>query len=174
MKKTAATDAVAAPSNHTLKEEKMDPQKLVEHFSMSPHPEGGFFAETYRSQGAIPADALPGFGGTRNFSTGILFILRRGEYSHLHRLKQDEMWHFYLGAPLRLAIVTASTSNTPSQAAVGSALLRRKVPILRLWAVPWLRDLILRILKWPIPTFWGRPSPTPPGWYVNSVRVIGR
>ena len=37
----------------------MDPQKLVEHFSMSPHPEGGFFAETYRSQGAIPADALP-------------------------------------------------------------------------------------------------------------------
>ena len=83
----------------------MDPQKLVEHFSMSPHPEGGFFAETYRSQGAIPADALPGFGGTRNFSTGILFLLRRGEYSHLHRLKQDEMWHFYLGAPLRLAIV---------------------------------------------------------------------
>ena len=105
MKKPAATDAVAAPSNHTLKEEKMDPQKLVEHFSMSPHPEGGFFAETYRSQGAIPADALPGFGGTRNFSTGILFLLRRGEYSHLHRLKQDEMWHFYLGAPLRLAIV---------------------------------------------------------------------
>lgn len=77
----------------------MDPQKLVEHFSMSPHPEGGFFAETYRSQGAIPTDALPGFGGTRNFSTGILFLLRRGEYSHLHRLKQDEMWHFYLGAP---------------------------------------------------------------------------
>ena len=99
MKKNAATDAVAAPSNHTLKEEKMDPQKLVEHFSMSPHPEGGFFAETYRSQGAIPADALPGFGGTRNFSTGILFLLRRGEYSHLHRLKQDEMWHFYLGIP---------------------------------------------------------------------------
>ena len=82
----------------------MDPQKLVEHFSMSPHPEGGFFAETYRSQGAIPADALPGFGGTRNFSTGILFLLRRGEYSRLHRLKQDEMWHFYLGAPLRLAM----------------------------------------------------------------------
>ena len=83
----------------------MDPQKLVEHFSMSPHPEGGFFTETYRSQGAIPSEALPGFGGMRNFSTGILFLLRRGEYSHLHRLKQDEMWHFYLGAPLRLAIV---------------------------------------------------------------------
>ena len=127
----------------------MDPQKLVEHFSMSPHPEGGFFTETYRSQGAISSEALPCFGGMRNFSTGILFLLRRGEYSHLHRLKQDEMWHFYLGAPLRLAIVrpdgtaeeillgqdvsTASTSNTPSRAAVGSALLRRKAPILRLW-----------------------------------------
>ena len=119
MKKPAATDAVAAPSNHTLKEEKMDPQKLVEHFSMSPHPEGGFFAETYRSQGAIPADALPGFGGTRNFSTGILFLLRRGEYSHLHRLKQDEMWHFYLGAPLRLAIVRPD--GTPK-----GLLLRKK------------------------------------------------
>ena len=150
----------------------MDPQKLVEHFSMSPHPEGGFFAETYRSQGAIPADALPGFGGTRNFSTGILFLLRRGEYSHLHRLKQDEMWHFYLGAPLRLAIVRPD--GTAEEVLLGQDVLRRKAPILRLWAVPWLRDLILRILKWPIPTFWGRPSPTPPGWYVNSVRVRGR
>ncbi len=83
----------------------MDPQKLVNHFDMSPHPEGGFFAETYRSEGAIPADALPGFGGARNFSTGILFLLRQGEYSHLHRLTQDEMWHFYLGAPLRLAVI---------------------------------------------------------------------
>ena len=168
----------------------MDPPKLVEHFSMSPHPEGGFFAETYRSQGAIPADALPGFGGTRNFSTGILFLLRRGEYSHLHRLKQDEMWHFYLGAPLRLAIVRPD--GTAEEILLGQDVLNSQylqytvpggcwfgatpaeVPILRLWAVPWLRDLILRILKWPIPTFWGRPSPTPPGWYVNSVRVRGR
>ena len=129
MKKPAATDAVAAPSNHTLKEEKMDPQKLVEHFSMSPHPEGGFFAETYRSQGAIPADALPGFGGTRNFSTGILFLLRRGEYSHLHRLKQDEMWHFYLGAPLRLAIVRPD--GTAEEILLGQGTQRPVPPIHR-------------------------------------------
>ena len=84
----------APPFKPQAKEEKMTPQKLADHFGMSPHPEGGFFTETYRSQGSIPADALPGFGGARNFSTGILFLLRRGEYSHLHRLKQDEMWHF--------------------------------------------------------------------------------
>ena len=169
------------PSNHRPRKQKTDPPEAGRFtFGMSPHPEAAFFTETYRSQGSIPADALPGFGGARNFSTGILFLLRRGEYSHLHRLKQDEMWHFYLGAPLRLAIIrpdgaaeeilfggrmssTGSTSNTPFRAAAGSAQPRRKVPISHWWAVPWLRDLILRILKWPIPTFWGGHSPTPPG-----------
>ena len=165
----------------------MDPQKLVEHFSMSPHPEGGFFAETYRSQGAIPADALPGFGGTRNFSTGILFLLRRGEYSHLHRLKQDEMWHFYLGAPLRLAIVRLD--GTAEEILLGQDVLNGQYLQYTVPGGCWFGATPAEGSDFALVgctvapgfdfadfemTFWGRPSPTPPGWYVNSVRVRGR
>lgn len=84
----------------------MDSRRLIEHFDLAPHPEGGWYRETYRSAGLIPGPELPeAFGGSRAFSTGILFLLRQGEYSHLHRIRQDEMWHFYLGGPLRLALI---------------------------------------------------------------------
>ncbi len=81
--------------------------ELVQHFSMKPHPEGGFYVETYRSTGSIPPSALPAaYAGSRNYATAILFLLRQGEYSHLHRIRQDEIWHFYLGGPLRLACIS--------------------------------------------------------------------
>lgn len=84
----------------------MDAQELVRRFNMTPHPEGGFYRETYRSAGSIPATALPGFPGERSYSTAILFLLRQGDVSHLHRIRQDEIWHFYLGGPLRLAMLS--------------------------------------------------------------------
>ncbi len=81
----------------------MDVAALIERLGLAPHPEGGFFRETYRSAAEIPAGALPAcYGGSRAFSTGILYLLRQGERSHLHRIHQDEMWHFYLGGPLRV------------------------------------------------------------------------
>ena len=55
----------------------MDPQKLVEHFSMSPHPEGGFFCRDISQPRSNPRRRPARFRGTRNFSTGILFLLRR-------------------------------------------------------------------------------------------------
>lgn len=80
--------------------------ELVRHFEMTQHPEGGFYRETYRSDGLIPAKALPpAYAGDRVYSTAILFLLREGEYSHLHRIRQDEIWHFYLGGPLRLIML---------------------------------------------------------------------
>lgn len=83
----------------------MDAQALIGHFGMRPHPEGGHYAETYRSGGIIPASALPRIGAARSYATAILFLLRRGERSRLHRLAHDEMWHFHLGDPLRLAVL---------------------------------------------------------------------
>ena len=84
----------------------MDSSLLIEHFGMLPHPEGGFYRETYRSAGHIPASGLPeSFAGSRAFSTAILFLLRGGERSRLHRIRQDEVWHFYLGGPLRLVML---------------------------------------------------------------------
>ena len=71
-----------------------------------PHPEGGFYRETYRAQDVIVGGHLPArFGGARACSTAIYFLLRGGQVSLLHRIKSDEIWHFYAGSPLTLALI---------------------------------------------------------------------
>ena len=76
---------------------------LVRRLGLAPHPEGGFFGETYRSSGRIPKSALrPARSGDRNFSTAIYYLLPAGTRSRLHRIASDEVWHFYLGGPLEL------------------------------------------------------------------------
>ena len=80
---------------------------IVEQYQMQPHPEGGYFARTYQSSGLIPKAALPAeFAGERYFSTAIIYLLKENDFSALHRLKQDEMWHFYLGGALRLVMIS--------------------------------------------------------------------
>lgn len=64
---------------------------------MQPHPEGGWYKETYRSEGAIPSSVLAGFDGDRSYATGIYFLLTKENFSAFHRIKSDEMWHFYDG-----------------------------------------------------------------------------
>ncbi|MDO8644098.1 MAG: cupin domain-containing protein [bacterium] len=76
-------------------------EDLVKLYEMKPHPEGGFFKETYRSSGVIPKNGLPEkFKGDRSYSTAIYYLLSEGGKSKLHRLVTDEMFHFYLGDPL--------------------------------------------------------------------------
>ncbi len=101
----------------------MNALEIVAHFDMAPHPEGGFYKELYRSAGVIPNSALPqGYAGDRCFSTAILFLLRRGEYSRLHRIRQDETWHFYLGGGLRL--VSISPQGESREVLLGQELLQ--------------------------------------------------
>ena len=73
----------------------MDPQELIERLGLAPHPEGGWFRETWRD---VPAD------GGRGASTAIYFLLAAGEHSHWHRVDAAEAWHHYAGDPLELAI----------------------------------------------------------------------
>lgn len=81
----------------------MSIDELVEKLALLPHPEGGYYRETYRSPGLIDAKALPAeFTGNRHYSTGIYFLLTTGNFSAFHKVIQDEMWHFYLGAPIEL------------------------------------------------------------------------
>ena len=77
-------------------------EKLVKNFNLLSHPEGGFYAETYRSEGEINKESLPSNmeADSRNYSTGIFFLLPNGEKSRFHRIKSDEMWHFYLGGAM--------------------------------------------------------------------------
>ncbi len=81
--------------------------QLVERYNLAPHPEGGYFCQTYKSSQMIAKKALPEtFSGPRSFSTAILFLLPAGEKSHLHKILQDEVWHFYQGGPLRLVMIS--------------------------------------------------------------------
>lgn len=73
-------------------------QQLIQFYQLLPHPEGGYYKETYRSSESIPADSLSErFIGNRNFSTAIYFLLEENSFSAFHRIKSDECWHFYSG-----------------------------------------------------------------------------
>ena len=70
----------------------------IEKLELQPHPEGGSFRETYRSQEIIRKnDQDDVFPDKRNFSTAIFYLLQNNEFSSWHRIKSDEMWHFYQG-----------------------------------------------------------------------------
>jgi predicted cupin superfamily sugar epimerase len=73
----------------------MNIEELIKLYDMQPHPEGGFFKESYRAVGKTSTAS-----GDRNFSTAIYFLLPEGQKSSLHRLSADEVWHFYLGGPM--------------------------------------------------------------------------
>lgn len=78
----------------------------IEALDLARHPEGGWFRETYRSPETLPADALPArFGGGRSMSTAICFLLEGNDFSALHRIKSDELWHFYAGSPLAVHVI---------------------------------------------------------------------
>ena len=69
--------------------------RIIESLGLQPHPEGGWYAETWR------ADAAK---GKRASGTAIYFLLKAGERSHWHRVDAAEIWHFYAGAALELGV----------------------------------------------------------------------
>ena len=78
-------------------------QSIIQKFGLTQHPEGGHYRETYRSDLVLDRRCLPArYSGDRVAATAILFLLCEGEKSNLHRLRSDEVWHFYLGGPLDL------------------------------------------------------------------------
>ncbi|HOQ49656.1 MAG TPA: cupin domain-containing protein, partial [Candidatus Kapabacteria bacterium] len=75
----------------------MTAEDVIRRLNLVPHPEGGYFRETYRSDEKISKSALPErYSGDRVFSTAIYFLLQSNENHLVHRLKSDEIWHFYL------------------------------------------------------------------------------
>ena len=77
----------------------MTAREYVQALQLQAHPEGGYFAEHYRSHLQMEA---AGFEGSRNAATSIYFLLEAGQFSALHRIKSDEIWHFYEGGPLEI------------------------------------------------------------------------
>ena len=80
-----------------------DAQTWIDRLDLESHPEGGYYRETYRTDEHIPADALPDrFDEGRDVAALIYFLLPSDSFSALHRIRQDEAWHFYAGSPLTL------------------------------------------------------------------------
>ncbi len=83
-----------------------DQHYWIQHLDLKPHPEGGYYREIYRSDEKIPAAALDKrFNSDHHFSTSIYFLLPGDSFSALHRLKSDEIWHFYTGHSLTLYLL---------------------------------------------------------------------
>ena len=79
----------------------------IERLGLMRHPEGGYYRETYRSSVTIAHEALPPeFAGARPVATAIYFLLAEEDFSALHRLKSDEMWHFYAGDALEVHVIS--------------------------------------------------------------------
>lgn len=68
--------------------------EMIERLGLKPHPEGGWYRETWRSDAAMPDGRAAG--------SAILFLLEAGGRSHWHKVDAEEMWIFQAGAPLRL------------------------------------------------------------------------
>ncbi len=75
----------------------MDADEIIEHLRLAPHPEGGSYRQTWRA---------PTETNERPAGSAIYFLLRRDEVSRWHRVDAAEVWHYYKGAPLELAIST--------------------------------------------------------------------
>lgn len=85
----------------------------IQQLQLTEHVEGGAFSEVYRSPLQIAAAALPAtFGSPRNISTSIYFLLKEGQFSAFHRIKSDELWHFYYGDPLVIYEIEADGTLT--------------------------------------------------------------
>lgn len=87
----------------TAQDDRLDPRaaELIRDLQLSPHPEGGFYREVFRSAATVqPADRRP----ARSALTTIYFLLSHGTRSRWHRVDSDEVWHLYEGGPIELFV----------------------------------------------------------------------
>lgn len=102
-------------------------KEIIQKLGLAPHPEGGYFKETYRSKGTIKNDSLETvYKGIRNYSTCIYFLLTSNDISAFHRINQDEIWHFYNGSPISLH--TISEEGKHSEHLIGRDFSKGEVP----------------------------------------------
>ncbi len=114
----------------------MSADDVIRLLQLKPHPvEGGFFRETYRAESVLPASALPGHGGPRSVSTAIYYLLKPGHVSELHVLPGDEVFHFYLGEPVRM--LQLWPDGTGKEVVLGSDISADQVPQLVVPAGVW-------------------------------------
>jgi predicted cupin superfamily sugar epimerase len=101
--------------------------QIIRTLGLKPHPEGGYFRETYRSAGRIDENCLDDqYTGSRNHATCIYFLLTSDTFSAFHRIIQDETWHFYDGSPLALHTITSQGEH--ATITIGRNITQGQVP----------------------------------------------
>lgn len=104
-----------------------EPKALIEALRLAPHPEGGWYRETWRAE--APA-------GERASATAILFLLEAGQGSHWHKVDATELWLFHAGSPLRL--LTAPDDAGPvTEVRLGADVLAGEQPQCRIAPHRW-------------------------------------
>jgi predicted cupin superfamily sugar epimerase len=95
----------------------MQPDDIIRELGMQPHPEGGWYIQTFRDDE----------GGDRGHSTAIYYMLQKGERSHWHRVHDAaEVWHYYAGSPL--ALHRSADGTTSDRIVLGTDLLAGERP----------------------------------------------
>ncbi len=79
----------------------MNTNEIIQHLQLLPHPEGGYYRETYRSTETLTTSE----GKSRNISTAIYYLLENDDKSHFHRIRSDEIWHFHQKDPLEIFMI---------------------------------------------------------------------
>jgi uncharacterized protein len=93
----------------------MTADDIVKALDLKPHPEGGHFRETFRDE-----------DGKRGASTAIYYLLKAGQRSHWHRVDAAEVWHFYAGDALELALF--ADGHTTETHVLGSNIAKGERP----------------------------------------------
>ncbi len=116
--------------------------ELVSKLQLQPHPEGGFYRELYRSDLEIPEHLLPdGMTGARSCATSIYYLLTSDSFSAFHRIKQDEIWHFYSGSSIILHII--KPDGEYEKVSIGNNFNNESVPQYTVKAGNWFAAEVL-------------------------------
>ena len=92
--------------------------RIIAKLDLKPHPEGGFYKETFRANANVIVDESIYGTNKRTAGTSIYYLLRSNEFSAWHRLKSDEVWNYHGGSSLTLHMINSET-GTYSQAIIG-------------------------------------------------------
>lgn len=122
-------------------------EEITKLLDLKPHPEGGFYKETYRSTGLIGKESLPEpYSSARNYSTSIYFLLTKDTFSAFHKIHQDEFWHFYDGSPIDLHMISPEGKHT--QITIGRDLKNGQVPQFVVPGGYWFASRVLNNDDW--------------------------
>jgi len=125
----------------------MNADEIIKKLELQPHPEGGYFKETYRSSEIIDVESLPKrYSGNRAFSTQIFFLLKGNQFSTFHKLNSDETWHFHLGCSVE--IISISPDGTLTRTILGINLYDEQLPQHTIPAGVWFAAKPLELLSY--------------------------